>query len=54
MLKRFAKDNSLAIFSEYVDDGISGTTFERPSFKRMIDDIENGKVGVVLCKDAYA
>jgi DNA invertase Pin-like site-specific DNA recombinase len=33
------------------DDGISGTTFERPSFKRMIEDIEEGKISIVLCKD---
>jgi len=51
MLRRYAKDNNLAVFSEYADDGISGTTFERPQFKRMVDDIENGKVGAVLCKD---
>ena len=51
MLRRFAKDNNMKVFSEYVDDGISGTTFERQQFKRMIDDIENDKIGIVLCKD---
>jgi len=51
MLRRYAKDNGMAIYSEYVDDGISGTTFDRDSFKRMINDVEEGKVSIVLCKD---
>ncbi|MDR1539541.1 MAG: recombinase family protein [Clostridiales bacterium] len=33
------------------DDGISDTTFERPDFQRMIEDIEDGRVGTILCKD---
>jgi len=50
-LTRYAIDHGFAVYGEYIDDGISGTTFDRPSFKRMIADIEEGKVGVVLCKD---
>jgi len=51
MLRRYAKEQGFSVFDEYVDDGISGTTFERPDFKRMIRDIEDGKIGIVLCKD---
>ena len=51
MLQRYAKEHGFAVYSEYVDDGISGTTFERDGFKRMISDIEDGKIGIVLCKD---
>jgi DNA invertase Pin-like site-specific DNA recombinase len=35
----------------YADDGISGTTFERDAFKRMISDVEAGRIGTILCKD---
>jgi len=51
MLRRYAKEQGFMVHDEYVDDGISGTTFERGDFKRMIRDIEDGKVGIVLCKD---
>ena len=51
MLRRYAKEQGFTVYGEYVDDGISGTTFERPDFKRMIRDIEDGKIGIVLCKD---
>lgn len=36
---------------EYTDDGYTGTSFDRPAFKRMIADIEAGKVTCVLVKD---
>jgi DNA invertase Pin-like site-specific DNA recombinase len=51
MLRQYAKSKGIFVKSEYVDDGISGTTFERDGFKRMIEDIELGKIGIVLCKD---
>lgn len=51
MLTRFAKDQRLTIIDEYIDDGISGTTFDRPSFKRMITDIESKKINMIITKD---
>ena len=51
MLRKYAEQNNLKIVDEYVDDGCSGTNFDRPSFKRMIDDIENGKINCVVTKD---
>ena len=43
MLRKYAEQNHFNTVDEYIDDGFSGTNFERPSFKRMISDIENGK-----------
>ena len=43
--------NQKIILTSYVDDGISGTTFNRPDFNRMIEDIDNGKVNLVITKD---
>ena len=51
MLRMYAKDNKFHIYNEYVDDGVSGTTFDRPAFKRMIQDIEDRKVNMVITKD---
>ena len=41
ILRRFCENNKLFVVNEYVDDGISGTTFNRPSFEKMIQDIED-------------
>ena len=51
MLRSYAADNGYLVFDEYVDDGWSGTNFDRPDFKRMIADIEAKKVNLVITKD---
>ncbi len=43
MLRQYAAEHGLTVVDEYIDDGWSGTNFERPSFQRMIDDIEDGE-----------
>ena len=39
------------MFDEYVDDGWTGTNFDRPNFKRMMDDMESGKINCIVTKD---
>ena len=40
LLLNYIKDNNLTLVGEYVDDGVSGTTFDRDGFRRMIKDCE--------------
>ena len=51
LLNQYVKENSYIVVDEYVDDGYTGTNFDRPSFKRMIKDIESGKINMVITKD---
>lgn len=51
MLRKYASENGLSVVDEYIDDGYSGTNFDRPGFQRMIDDIEDGKIDCVVTKD---
>lgn len=50
-MQRYIKENNLTLVKEYVDDGISGTTFDRPGFNRMLTDIENKTINMVVTKD---
>ncbi len=50
-MRLYAKEHHLNVVDEYIDDGWSGTNFERPSFQRMIEDIEAGKINCVVTKD---
>ena len=51
LLLNYIKDNNLVLVDEYIDDGISGTTFDRNGFKRMIKDCENKKINMIITKD---
>lgn len=51
LLKQYADEHRLRNVKFYVDDGYSGSNFDRPDFKRMIDDIDNGKISAVIVKD---
>ena len=51
ILRQFAKENQLHVMDEYIDDGWSGTNFERPNFQRMMDDVELGKINCIVTKD---
>ena len=51
LLNQYICENNYVIVDEYVDDGFSGTNFDRPAFKRMIKDIEIGKINMIITKD---
>ena len=51
MLTRYAKEKGFFVQKVYIDDGYSGTNFNRPQFKKMIADIENGLIDIVITKD---
>ena len=51
ILQQFAKEQELHVVGEYIDDGWSGTTFERPNFKRMMADVDAGRVNCIVTKD---
>lgn len=51
ILQQFAKEQELHVVGEYIDDGWSGTTFERPNFKRMMADVYAGRVNCIVTKD---
>ena len=51
LLSRHAREQGWTIIDYYVDDGVSGTTFDRPGFNRLVQDARGGKINIALCKD---
>ena len=51
MLSAYAKENHLGNTKFYVDDGYTGTNFNRPGFQQLIEDVEMGYVTTVIVKD---
>ena len=51
MLRKYAEENGFEIHGEYIDDGISGTTFDRPEVQRLLDDAKTGVINTIIVKD---
>lgn len=52
LIRDFAAERpGLHLLEEYADDGYTGTNFERPGFKRMMEDIKSGKINCIIVKD---
>lgn len=51
LLMNFVKEKGFIFVGEYIDDGYSGTNFERPGFTKMIEDIKNKMANLVIVKD---
>ena len=51
MLSRYVQEQGWNLYAAYCDDGVSGTTFDRPMFNQMIADAKAGKINLILCKD---
>lgn len=51
LLTQYCEENNIPVYDVYTDDGFSGTNFERPAFKRMLNDLESHKANLVIVKD---
>ncbi len=51
MLRKYAEEHGFEIHDEYIDDGVSGTTFDRPEVQRLLDDAKTGVVNTIIVKD---
>ena len=51
MLRKYAEEHGFEIHDEYIDDGVSGTTFDRPDVQRLLDDAKTGAINTIIVKD---
>lgn len=51
LLMKYVNECGFTLVDEYVDDGFTGTNFDRPGFQKLLEDIENGKINCVITKD---
>ena len=51
ILRKYAEENGFEIYGEYIDDGVSGTTFDRPQVQRLLDDAKTGVINTIIVKD---
>lgn len=51
ILRKYAEEHGFQIHDEYIDDGVSGTTFDRPQVQRLLDDAKTGIINTIIVKD---
>ena len=51
ILTKYVKEQGWNLIDIYVDDGYSGTDFDRPGVQRLLDDAKDGKINLIICKD---
>lgn len=51
MLRKYAEERGFDVYGEYIDDGVSGTTFQRPEVQRLLDDAKTGVINTIIVKD---
>ena len=51
ILRKYAEEHGFEIHDEYIDDGVSGTTFQRSEVQRLLDDAKTGVINTIIVKD---
>ena len=51
ILTKYVKEQGWNLVETYVDDGWSGTDFDRPVVQRLLSDAQSGKINLIICKD---
>lgn len=51
IVRKYAEEHGFTVYDEYIDDGVSGTTFERPQVQRLLDDAKAGVINTIIVKD---
>ena len=51
ILTKYVKEQGWNLVDTYVDDGWSGTDFDRPVVQRLLSDAQSGKINLIICKD---
>lgn len=51
ILNKYIEENGIELYDEYIDDGYSGTDFNRPSVQKLLDDAKAGVINTIIVKD---
>lgn len=51
LISHYANSHELCIDVEYIDDGVSGYTLERPMLRKLLSDVEQGRINTVIVRD---